>query len=197
MNNITVFNTTNTVLNFTNSTGSVSHPQCPSWAAVLGYTGVAAAVCLSNFGSAVSPELPGFSLVLVLGLVVLVVVVSAMVCSIQTFHPLVAAVHYMVQTMCAQTCARKNDSHRCCAEKHWTVTVMVSSFSPFFFVSAKQRKPSTRNGWRYRSKNRKKDFHCFPRLANPKILPARGLLPTNEHCPHRQSSLFLFVSLSC
>jgi V-type H+-transporting ATPase proteolipid subunit len=28
--------------------------QCPSWAASLGYMGVAAAVCLSNWGSAVS-----------------------------------------------------------------------------------------------------------------------------------------------
>ena len=28
--------------------------QCPSWAACLGYMGVAAAVCFSNFGSAVS-----------------------------------------------------------------------------------------------------------------------------------------------
>ena len=28
--------------------------QCPSWAASLGYMGVAAAVCLSNCGSAVS-----------------------------------------------------------------------------------------------------------------------------------------------
>jgi hypothetical protein len=28
--------------------------QCPSWAAALGYGGVAAAVCLSNWGSAVS-----------------------------------------------------------------------------------------------------------------------------------------------
>jgi hypothetical protein len=27
--------------------------QCPSYAAALGYTGVAAAVCLSNWGSAV------------------------------------------------------------------------------------------------------------------------------------------------
>ena len=27
--------------------------QCPSWAASLGYMGVAAAVCLSNWGSAV------------------------------------------------------------------------------------------------------------------------------------------------
>ena len=27
--------------------------QCPSWAACLGYGGVAAAVCLSNWGSAV------------------------------------------------------------------------------------------------------------------------------------------------
>ena len=27
--------------------------QCPSWAASLGYAGVAAAVCLSNLGSAV------------------------------------------------------------------------------------------------------------------------------------------------
>jgi hypothetical protein len=30
--------------------------QCPSWAASLGYMGVAAAVCLSNWGSAVSTE---------------------------------------------------------------------------------------------------------------------------------------------
>ena len=29
--------------------------QCPSWAGVLGYGGVAAAVCLSNWGSAVRP----------------------------------------------------------------------------------------------------------------------------------------------
>jgi hypothetical protein len=28
--------------------------QCPSWASALGYMGVAAAVCLSNWGSAVS-----------------------------------------------------------------------------------------------------------------------------------------------
>ena len=31
--------------------------QCPSWAACLGYAGVAAAVCLSNWGSAVSVNL--------------------------------------------------------------------------------------------------------------------------------------------
>lgn len=30
--------------------------QCPSWAAALGYMGVASAVCLSNWGSAVSPR---------------------------------------------------------------------------------------------------------------------------------------------
>ena len=30
--------------------------QCPSWATALGYGGVAAAVCLSNWGSAVSPS---------------------------------------------------------------------------------------------------------------------------------------------
>lgn len=30
--------------------------QCPSWAAALGYMGVAAAVCLSNWGSAVRED---------------------------------------------------------------------------------------------------------------------------------------------
>ena len=30
--------------------------QCPSWAVSLGYMGVAAAACLSNWGSAVSIE---------------------------------------------------------------------------------------------------------------------------------------------
>ena len=34
--------------------------QCPSWAASLGYMGVAAAVCLSNWGSAVSTVLVCF-----------------------------------------------------------------------------------------------------------------------------------------
>jgi hypothetical protein len=34
--------------------------QCPSWAAGLGYMGVAAAVCLSNTGSAVSARSRGF-----------------------------------------------------------------------------------------------------------------------------------------
>lgn len=34
--------------------GTPVDAQCPSWAAALGYMGVAAAVCLSNTGSAVS-----------------------------------------------------------------------------------------------------------------------------------------------
>jgi hypothetical protein len=34
--------------------GPTSDAQCPTWAASLGYMGVAAAVCLSNWGSAVS-----------------------------------------------------------------------------------------------------------------------------------------------
>lgn len=33
--------------------GSSVDAQCPSWAPSLGYMGVAAAVCLSNWGSAV------------------------------------------------------------------------------------------------------------------------------------------------
>jgi hypothetical protein len=32
--------------------------QCPSWAAALGYMGVAVAVCLSNWGAAVSHGKP-------------------------------------------------------------------------------------------------------------------------------------------
>ena len=34
--------------------GPDADAQCPTWAASLGYMGVAAAVCLSNWGSAVS-----------------------------------------------------------------------------------------------------------------------------------------------
>ena len=34
--------------------GPTADAQCPTWAASLGYMGVAAAVCLSNWGSAVS-----------------------------------------------------------------------------------------------------------------------------------------------
>ena len=34
--------------------GPAVDAQCPTWAASLGYMGVAAAVCLSNWGSAVS-----------------------------------------------------------------------------------------------------------------------------------------------
>jgi len=36
--------------------GAAMDAQCPSWASSLGYMGVAAAVCLSNWGSAVSLE---------------------------------------------------------------------------------------------------------------------------------------------
>ena len=36
--------------------GPAVDAQCPSWAASLGYMGVAIAVCLSNWGSAVSEE---------------------------------------------------------------------------------------------------------------------------------------------
>ena len=36
--------------------GPAMDSQCPSWAASLGYMGVAAAVCLSNCGSAVRPS---------------------------------------------------------------------------------------------------------------------------------------------
>ena len=34
--------------------GPPGDAQCPTWAASLGYMGVASAVCLSNWGSAVS-----------------------------------------------------------------------------------------------------------------------------------------------
>ncbi|EEC45449.1 predicted protein [Phaeodactylum tricornutum CCAP 1055/1] len=37
--------------------------QCPSYAAALGYTGVAAAVCLSNWGSAIGTWKAGISIV--------------------------------------------------------------------------------------------------------------------------------------
>lgn len=37
--------------------------QCPSWAAALGYMGVAAAVCLSNWGSAIGTWKSGISIV--------------------------------------------------------------------------------------------------------------------------------------
>ena len=36
--------------------GPLTDAQCPTWAASLGYMGVAAAVCLSNWGSAVSRD---------------------------------------------------------------------------------------------------------------------------------------------
>ena len=41
--------------------------QCPSWAACLGYGGVAAAVCLSNWGSAVRVVSAAVLLLLLLG----------------------------------------------------------------------------------------------------------------------------------